>query len=396
MNDKTYIKMRKTVLLILTVTFFGCSKYNYNVERVNISSEINESEGFYYALPLNQIKVDIIVKKTDRIKGPYAPFASKYLGLENVIKESSTSYQISDVVISSKTYPDPLNYFYVELYQKKGIKGKNKNIYVELTESGSIKSVNTKHNEQEKNIAGIDLKESTFNYFSKLHKLSAYDNLYMQVDTVIEKVNLDTITIEKKILRKTLVEKSAEQKAKEAADFIMELKEAKVQLLRGYAEINYSRATIDYMISNLDSMETDYISMFTGITNSKLIKYSFTFIPKDGDLSIPLCRFSEEEGVLDTNRNRGEYIMLNFEPTGNTGIVSTRIQQKNNLPKDFKGFYYRIPEMVKVSVSREKNVITKENFLIPQFGSVTYLPPVYNEIEFYPNSGAIKSLKFND
>ena len=359
-----------------------------------IGSKISASEGFYYALPISQFKIDIVVKKTDKIKGPYAAFASRYLGLENVIKENSTIYQISDVSITSKAFPDPFNYYFVELFNHKGLKDKNKKIYAELTENGLIQSINTKYESLEKNVGDVDLKESSFNYFRKLHKLSAYDNLYMQIDTVIEKVNLDTITIEKKILKKTLVEKSAEQKAKEAADFIMELKEAKFQLLRGYAEINYSKETIDYMVSNLDSMETDYLSMFTGTTNSRLIKYRFWYIPEEDDISIPLCKFSEEVGIKDTSESSGEYILLNFVPTGNSSLVSTNAQQKNNLPKDVKGFFYRIPELVKVSVNREHNVITKENFLIPQFGSITYLPAVYDEIEFYPGTGAIRSVNF--
>lgn len=388
--------MIKKVITIVTIFFIiaGCNKYNYNVEPFNIYTDPTPSEGFYYALPQTLLKIDMIVEKEDKIKGPYAAFASKYLGLKNVIWANSSEYKITDVIINTASQPDPDQYFFVELFNKKGFKEKEKQMFAELTESGLIKSINTETTAIKKADEKYAIKKTTYSPYNKLYKLSAYDNLYEKVDTIIEKVNIDTITIEKEIYKKKLVEKSSEQKAKEAADHIMDLKKAKVQILKGYAEVNYSQKTMQYMINRLDSIENNYLSLFTGITHKRKIKYSFTYLPEPNQKTFNLCKFSAKEGILDKQSQEGEFINISLDYSGNTSIVSQKIKQKNRFFKKANGFFYRIPEIVKVSINREENVITKGDYLISQFGIVTSLPPVQTEIMYYPSTGALKKVNF--
>ena len=51
-----------------------------NVSKSQQYHKASEKKGFYYALPRTFIKIDVVVNKTEQIKGPYAEFAEKYLG----------------------------------------------------------------------------------------------------------------------------------------------------------------------------------------------------------------------------------------------------------------------------------------------------------------------------
>ena len=45
--------------------------------------QINK-EGVFYALPQTHIKIDVIVEKTEKIRGPLYAYADKYLGITGV------------------------------------------------------------------------------------------------------------------------------------------------------------------------------------------------------------------------------------------------------------------------------------------------------------------------
>ena len=67
------------------------------------------------------------------------------------------------------------------------------------------------------------------------------------------------------ILKRTMVEKSPEQKAREAADFISKIKEDRFNLLTGYQEVSYNQETLEYMDTQLKLLEKEYMKLFTGI-----------------------------------------------------------------------------------------------------------------------------------
>ena len=60
----------------------------YNVIHINKDTKPGKKAGFYYSLPQTYVKVDVKVEQIEKIKGPYAEYANKYLGLQNIIKEN--------------------------------------------------------------------------------------------------------------------------------------------------------------------------------------------------------------------------------------------------------------------------------------------------------------------
>lgn len=384
-------RINKLIFSVFALFFISCAS-EINVRHVDSLSGIPENDGLYYTLPKTVITVEVTVNKTFRVKGPYSSYAKKYLGFTSVINENSSSYSLDNVKINSYAIPDPEQQYYIEI--PKGNSSKN-SIALQLCESGIITGINDSRKpktffQPDSALVPVqkEFSEPATQYFINR-------NLDETFDTLFERVTLDTITIVKKILKKVVNEKTAEQKAKEASDFIMHIKESRYNLLNGYAEVNYSRESIEYMNDNLSRMEKEYLELFTGITVTRQLKYFFTYTPSNtlGIINAPLFRLTAKDGVADTTTNPAENVILRIERINTTKPIAAYEKARLNPEKKSHGFYYRIPEYAKVSLIQNKKVKTETNIIINQFGAVCELPASGKiEAAFYPNSGSLKAV----
>lgn len=365
----------------------SCSRFT--VIPVTDNMEPPKSGGVFYALPRNIVVVEIIVTETEKIRGPYAQFAGKYLGLSNVQLTNSKSYELNDIKIHAFAEADPDNFYYI----LPGNWKQNKRLWVELSESGLVKTIN------EKPEITLDDKIETISElgsedYSKTFKYFVDANVYEKTDTIIEKVNLDSLTIEKKILRKQLVEKSLEQKAGEAANFIMKLKENRINLITGFQEIPYEKGTVEYMYSELEKLENEYMKLFTGLTVTHTLKYRFNYIPESNVFTAtkPLFKFSQTFGVLKEDNENGELVYIEIDRARNTKKLEKIVTPKPDSKEKNHGYYYRIPEFAKFTIKQGMNLKAEANLIIGQFGVVSYLPARKSKIQFYPETGAIKKI----
>jgi hypothetical protein len=367
----------------------------FNVVKVDKSVAPSLNEGIYYSLPRTQFNFEVTITKIEKIKGPYSSFAGKFLGLTNVITENSTSYELGDVTISTASVPDPEQYYFVEINGKGG-KAANE-LIMSLSESGIIQSSTGEQDEirQTENIKApfeeTNVYPDIFKYFSDL-------NMFEQVDTIIERVKHDSTTVEKLVLHRTLVEKTPEQRAKEAADFIIKVKENRFNLISGFQEVNYDKETFTIMNQELEKLENEYQKLFTGITFAKTEKYYFSYLPDPlyHIDTLPLFKFSRQRGILDTSSQTGELVYLKIDRTHDTYLLNDYLKRKAP-PKDgLHGFFYRIPENVDISVYQGDKFRGNGRFLVSQFGVICWLPALKAGVKFYPSTGMIKKVSFKD
>lgn len=381
----------KLFLLVFAMVFlYGCSP-QINVVKVSNTKEPSKKNGFYYALPRTLVKVDVVVSKTEQIKGPYAEFAEKYLGLTQVIKNNSTSYDISGYKISTFTEPDPQQFYFVET--KSSCPKKLNRFRLALDEAGMILGtkalLDTVASEKQ-----VYVFEEGSNVYPDIFKSYADLNMFEKVDTIIEKVNVDSMMVEKMTFKRSMVEKTPDQKAKNAADFIIKVKENRFNLISGFQEVNYDKETFKYMNEELEKMENEYRKLFTGIIFTKKITYSFVYVPDPSRPvdSVALFRFSKLHGMLETGDVYGDEVYLSIKKSGNTDSLSTYVSKKDLMKTKSHGFYYRLPDYAEVWLynSIAKNISGK--FLISQYGVLTSLPAETRRFEVYPETGAIRNV----
>lgn len=384
------MKKRIFVFTILAAFLSACS--TYNVVHINELSEVPHSMGYYYALPRNVVSVDITVTKTKRIAGPYAKYASKYLGIKNALQSNSVNFEMTDIKLNVYAEADPEQYYFVDLSKFRG--NKNQAMLMRLSESGLIQDVNDNSEDRVLQEKKERIEKTKIDYTTTF-KYFADDNLKVRIDTIIEKVNIDTITIEKKIYRQRMVEKTMEEKAKEAADFIMKIKEQRLDIITGAQEVAYSDATVKIMNDELLKMEKDYMMLFTGLTETETFHYRYTYMPESQifNASIPLFKFSKYAGVVEDDFDGGNMVYIHVDRAKSTMALADFASK--NVPEKAhnKGFYYRIPEAAKFSILYGGDTQAEASFLISQFGQALYLPPVNAKIQYHPNTGALRKVE---
>jgi len=212
-------KFRAYFFATLMIVATSCST-SINVKHVSADSEKIKNEGVYYSLPKTVVTVEANISKIYKIKGPYADYASKLLGLTNVITENSSSYSLDNMKIDSYSIPDPDQYYFVEIPRSCH---KRNSVLLQLSESGIITSINdlnklnVKTNPSDTLEVQSDVITKPFNYaFVNSNQTATFD-------TIIQTINADTASFKKETIKKVYVEKTIEQKAKEAADYIMKI-----------------------------------------------------------------------------------------------------------------------------------------------------------------------------
>jgi hypothetical protein len=368
-----------------------------NVLRIDNNAAPQTKEGIFYALPRTVVKIDVNIDRIENYKGPYADFALRFLGLKNVVSANTVDFSISGITITTYAEPDPDQYYFVEMGEKLS-KGEKATI-LSLSDAGVIIGTIPERMEDLNKIpASTPQEEMQANadkdVFGELFKYSADVSVFEKVDTIIRKINIDTLTVERQYYKRTMVEKSPEQKAKEAADFISKIKENRFNLISGAQEVNYNKETLEYMDSQLKTMEKEYLKLFTGISLSKSLTFSYKYIPLPNQINteIPIFKFLKSKGVIDLDEPGGKIVTIRIQRVGNTNTVANYL---NKAVKEIKtqGFSYRIPELANVTVKVDESTQKEKQCLVSQLGVVANLPASKWKVQFHQETGGIMGVE---
>lgn len=379
--------------LIFSLLFFSFTESKAQLNVIPFSKGIlsPELDGIIYSLPRNIVCVEISVVKTELVKGPFADFALKYLGLAKINNENVARYSIDNVVVSMLAEPDPEQQYFVALNPKSK---QDSQITLALTENGIISGFSEirKVNSKSESSAGSGSQTN------QLFKDLLQPTMLEKVDTIIRRISVDTTTIEEKIIRRSVSEKSADQMARETAEAIRKIDENIFNLTIGYQEVNYSKESLEFMISELRKTQNEYLRLFKGSSRISTTTHKFYVTPQPSEEGLleSLCKFSAIGGILPKNSPSGENINLTITPVDRNKNLTDFAKQRDQVAKKNRGLYYRIPQQSRVQVSSGANVLFENIELISQLGMVTYLPANgYGEVVFNPLTGAISLISIH-
>ncbi|MEI7661569.1 MAG: DUF4831 family protein [Bacteroidota bacterium] len=381
------------VQIVMVCTVFG----QINVLRIDNNAAPLTKEGMFYSLPRTVVKVEVKIDRVENFKGPYSDFALRFLGLKNVVSANSIEYRVSEITISTYPEPDPDQYYFIEMGDKIS-KGEREGL-LSLSDAGII--LGTIPGNSDTLMGSVQVRKSREtasdndkDAFGELFKYSADVSVFEKVDTIRRKINIDTMTVERQYLKKTIIEKSPEQKAREAADFISKIKDNRYTLISGQQEVNYNRETLEYMDIQLKTMEKEYMKLFTGVSIHKSMSFSYKYIPIPNQINteIPIFKFHRSKGVIDLDEPGGKVVTIKIQRVGNTNTVASYLKKAEKETK-VHGFSYRIPELARVTVKVDESTQEETQCLVSQLGVVTWLPAGKWQVQFHKETGGIKSLK---
>jgi len=293
--------------------------------------------------------------------------------------------------ISSITGSDPLNYYFAEIDEKLVKEGKR--VQIALDGSGILTGYSSGSKKPDKNAPWITfsdelVEDSGFKYFAGANRVQ-------KTDTIIKRVLVDTNEYERIYFNKRWEVKSDEKKAEEAAAKIQSIRESRYNLLTGFQEIAYEEGTIKYMDQQLKKLEDEYLSLFSGLSLKSTLVYTFLVDPapsEELETLLPVFTFSERSGVKELSNTSGSKVFLRIQRPERQAGINTLLQTRQDNGKGDKGFYYRVPESVLVSVEPVYGLPVTKSFEICQFGKVTYLPPTVTLVEFHPETGMVSKI----
>lgn len=381
---------RKYFISLLLLGLVIAVQGQINVIHIKTGVDLGSKQGFYYSLPTTLILVEVDVLKSSHSAGPYAAFASKYLGLSDISTTDYNDYSIQGARLSGQSIPDPDQLYFVDIQGK--LSKENKAVMFSLSELGLATSVDgSVALDKAKNGSAFFINresdKSDFGYFAE-------SNLFEQIDTIIQKVLVDTVMVKKVHIDRRWIEMASEDKAVEAANKITKIREARYNLLSGYQEIPYSAGTLAYMDKQLEEMENEYLSLFIGTSHTENLHYTF-YIKPEAALSsqkIPVFNFSERGGIKPASGAGGEVFSLQVKKLSSFGELQTIMDAREAQVPGKHGFYYRIPVSVQFDLDFSGGLSASALIPVNQYGAVVSLPPEVINVEFHPVSGGVKHM----
>lgn len=389
-NLITMNRVSRSIILFFLLLIVSGLTAQVDVIKAGDLESLSGKKGVFYVLPRTLVKIDLLVEKTEYYKGPFADYAGKYLGLENVISSDKNEYSISEIKIGTVPEPDPEQVYFVQ-FMGKALE-KDEAIILSLTEAGYIenynglgKSISTSETSSKK-IKGNEIYSEVFKYFAEM-------SLEEKKDTIVKKVLVDTIFIEKKYFSNKWQQKNTEQKAAESAAFITKIRDNRFNLVSGFQEVAYESGTIEYMDTKLKELEDEYMSLFTGVSIKKTLRYSFTILPtkEEAESLIPALTFSPRYGIKDRNSTVGDKIYLRIERNSQLTGLGDKTQTMQTDAKEEKGLCYRIPEQVMATIIYNDEMQARASIQVSHFGTLSRLPANVKAASFYPETGALKT-----
>ena len=356
------------LLFSIAISAYG----QFTVTRVTETGVNTDQDGFFYALPQTVFKVDLLVEKIQKRRGPLADYAEDYLGTTAIIPTNSSSYRILDVKIESEYEADPSQLYYVQFPTEKS--KDEESLTFSLTHLGTILAFDDEDIKAEKTTREVDQNIFFIEGDDDFHYYPDY-NRKKKVDTITRKITIDTVSIERFIFKTSWVDKSTKDRAEEAARQIAGLREARFQLLTGYQEVNYGES-MKYMDYQLQKMEQQYLELFVGKETKSHVLQTIYYIPEKAKTS----------DILLTLDN-GQEVEIKVSPAGNMGSIPQNALSKAD------NIYYRVPDMAEVEISYDGEVMFRKRMPVNQLGVVALAPLSRSKTQFDPNTGTLIKIK---
>jgi hypothetical protein len=346
-------------LVFVAVTFLISCAPTGNIAVNNISDKKPlGTESFVYALPQTVIDIQVIAEEITIIPGPYEKFAEKYLGIQNAPSRAEKKYYIRQVQVQKHSEADP-DY----IYAVRGIldPANNAGLTRLLKDSLILNTANFSVS-----------KAYHYTYPSRSGELIYTDlsvkrNFEAEKDIEVSLVMPDTIHTNRPVNRNALKEKTLEQKAEEAANFLIKLKKRRFKLVAG--QYNYMPAgeAMAEALKELGRIEEEYLSLFIGKRIVTQIQHILHYTPPVGKNAIReiLFRFDENEGFVNLTEARGIPVILELNAMGKTaGLEQYKIPlnlENNVLP-------YRIADQTALRLIAGEQLWVEAYYPVFQYG----------------------------
>lgn len=296
------------------------------------------AEGVVYYLPKTAVRVSVLVEKTTYQPGDFARYAQRYLRLNDVSLESSTSYRVVSVQQTPVAGADTSKAYAVKF----DIRTVAAN--VQLSNAGCLLGINV-------DPVVLPAEPEAFQPAPKKPLLSPRE------------------LMGEEILAAGSTAKMAELTAQE----IYDLRENRNLLIKGQAEFNPKDGEqLKVMLAELEERDRALTSLFKGVTQTDTTEHVLWVTPDGPFQRQVLFRLSQLDGLVDADDLSGEPFYISVDDLKSVPPVDPSAAQ-NKKKKSESGVYVNVPGMMRSIIWRGIDALCTDEFPAPQFGNVELL-----------------------
>lgn len=304
-----------------------------------------------YALPKTVINLEVEAVKETFHAGPYAKYAKKYLGID-VRQTDAVTCTLGSVSLRPTVEADQSSRYLIT-------PGKGLPAFLSLTGQGLISTGD--------GLAGKSLewdfaRESKGDFTGK----GVSSNLTSESTTLWRNVSGTS----KGIRQEMVVEKSTEDKAKEAANMLFTFRKMRIQIVTGDTDATYSGEAMKSVLDELASLENEYFTLFAGYSEFSSQKMTFSVIPEKDQASGKYIAFrlSDTEGLLPPDNISGKPYILE--------VSAQSIAQPQGVASGSRGVLarYRIPAICTVLLRDAMGILLQSRIPVYQLGTDSTFP----------------------
>jgi hypothetical protein len=368
---KTIFRLSIFLMLILVVTScFPEKKLTgpaHNIAPLSDTTRLRNGS-LVYSLPMTIFTVMVEMERVIEIPGPYAKYAEDLLGLKNVIMNEEEHWSIENVSVSSHEEADPSEFYIIEgdgFFQTNALA---------LKKEGLILDLNPELNSKSMNLAGS--KEINLNQF-RSSDLGSDEYYRVQTDTAYRRINVDSAFIRLPYIVETKKKLSTNQLAEKTARRLMDLRDGKLLILTGEANV-FPQS--DAAINEMNRLEKEYTELFTGKYLRERRTFTYHLVPQKelAGKPVTLFRFSEVTGPENASSKNGTMVTVNLVPEKKTKALTVISgQEPDPLSTGTDKLFYRVPDVVNISLTIGNETLYNSRKLVYQFGEILQLPSNY-------------------
>ena len=314
-----------------------------------------------YCLPSTVITLEVEAVQEKFYAGPYAKYAEKYLGMK-VRQKDETTYQLTQIRMVPFVEADPAKRY--TLYSEKGIVDAS---FLKLSSAGLVSFADAAVGGETQwrfptrtsgDFSGKGISSNLTSEASVLYKNDRKESAYNKVS----------------VQQNMIVAKSVEKRAAETADMILDIRKQRLQIVTGDTDATYSGEAMAAAIDELTRLENDYITLFTGYSETQTQKMNFEVIPDPARESQRYIAFrlSDTAGLVPADNLSGKPVVMEFIPQSIAPVEEPSEKVSKKLPAVYA--YYRIPTICTVKLTEGIDILLQSRIPVYQLGIESSIP----------------------
>ena len=305
-----------------------------------------------YSLPQTTVTVEVDAVPESFFAGPYAAYAKRFLGIDVREVDGSRCF-VREVRLVTRVESDPQARFSVDT---KGVEDR----FLALTSQGLVSF-------QDKLEAGDLIWRFNPQPEADFSARGVTAQTRTETRTVWKEVETDTAFVRVPVEEAFQVQKTVEMKAQEAADMVLKARRERFNISTGNTDATFSGEALGAAIAELDRVEKEYLTLFTGYTVAREQSGSFDVIPSSGTRKhqYPAFRLNGKEGIVTDGP--GTIYYLEFTPDEISDAQASVKDTKNVV-------HYRIPAGCNVRLTSGGRTLFESRIPVYQLGLESLYP----------------------